>query len=159
MARVAPDFTVERWRILLVDDHDETREGYAAYLRYLGAEVFTAADGVEAVDAAFRFLPDVIVTDLSMPQMDGWQAVRLLRRDPRTRRIPVIAITAHLVDSTDATTMHAAGFDMFCVKPCRPSDLVRAIQSVLNARRALALPGPGRGHGAAPASERRFKSR
>jgi two-component system cell cycle response regulator DivK len=121
----------DTWRVLLVDDHDDTREGYATYLRCMGVDVEVASDGLELVEAARRLVPDVIVTDLSMPRMDGWQALRVLKQDPRTCFIPVVAITAEHGRGGEARRAQAAGFDGFCAKPCPPCDLLSAIHGAL----------------------------
>jgi two-component system cell cycle response regulator DivK len=135
MAMMATDLALSL-RVLLVDDHDDTREGYSLYLRHLGAQVAAAANGLEAVEAARAVLPDVVVTDLTMPGMDGWEVVRALRADRRTRSVPVIAMTAHVLDGSGTARALAAGFDGFCRKPCRPSDLVRTIHAVIDGERS-----------------------
>ena len=75
--------------VLVVDDFQDNREMYCEYLAFAGFRVIEAANGQEAVDQAFEKLPDVIIMDLSLPVMDGWEATRLLKRDERTRTIPV----------------------------------------------------------------------
>ena len=81
--------------ILVVDDYPDNREMYSAYLRFQGLEVMEAANGGEALAHAFERTPDLIVMDLSLPGVDGWQATRLLKADPRTKDVPVIAVTGH----------------------------------------------------------------
>ena len=123
-------------RVLLVEDHEDTREGYAAYLRLAGLHVDTAGNGLEAVQKTRRLQPDIVVMDLMMPKMDGWDAIRLLKADERTRFIPVIALTAQIVDGGEDARARAAGFDRFCRKPCPPSRLIETLQDVLRASRA-----------------------
>src|SRR6516162_9935826 len=81
--------------ILVVDDFDDNRQMYAEFLGYSGFKVIEASNGVEAVDKATDALPDVIVMDLSLPVLDGWEATRRLKADARTRHIPVLALTGH----------------------------------------------------------------
>jgi CheY-like chemotaxis protein len=115
--------------VLVVDDFEDNRAMYAVYLSYSGYDVVEAGDGVEAVDMATRRMPDVIVMDLSLPVMDGWEATRRLKSDDRTRHIPIIALTghAHAGQSRDA---RAAGCDAFLAKPCLPELLVEKVREL-----------------------------
>ena len=122
-------------RVLLVDDHEDSREGYAAYLRISGAHVDTAANGREGITKARELQPDVIVMDLNMPEVDGWRAIRWLKRKRRTRSIPVIAMSARIIDSSEEVRAREAGFDAACRKPCLPSKLVALIRGMLRARK------------------------
>jgi len=81
--------------VLLVDDFQDNREMYAMYLEHAGMQVAEAGNGHEALDQAFRLLPDLIVMDLSLPGIDGWEATRRLKADERTKKIPVVALTSH----------------------------------------------------------------
>src|SRR5881409_2770785 len=81
--------------VLVVDDFADNREMYSEYLSFSGYDVIEARNGKEAVDAAQARLPDIIIMDLSLPVMDGWEATRRLKADDRTRRIPVVALTGH----------------------------------------------------------------
>jgi two-component system cell cycle response regulator DivK len=125
--------------VLVVDDFDDNRAMYAVYLTYSGYEVIEAADGVEAVDMATRRLPDIIVMDLSLPLMDGWEATRRLKGDPRTQHIPIVALTGHALapHSRDA---ERAGCDAFLAKPCLPEMLVEKVQELI--RPASPAPAP-----------------
>ncbi len=116
--------------ILIVDDFDDNRQMYAEYLKYCGFEVVEASDGAEAIAKATEVLPDVVVMDLSLPVLDGWQATRQLKRDHRTRHIPVVALTGHALEghSQDARD---AGCDAFLAKPCLPEKLLETIQRML----------------------------
>ncbi|HEY7410371.1 MAG TPA: response regulator [Vicinamibacteria bacterium] len=82
-------------RILVVDDLADQRRMYGAYLEHEGYEVRTAANGTEAIALAVEFRPDLIVMDLSMPGLDGFEATRVLKQMERTRDIPVLALTAY----------------------------------------------------------------
>ena len=117
--------------ILVVDDYPDNREMYSAYLRFQGLEVVEAANGGEALAHAFARAPDLVVMDLSLPGVDGWQATRLLKADPRTKDIPVIAVTGHALAGAPEEAA-AAGCDGFLTKPCLPEDLLREIQRMLD---------------------------
>jgi len=112
----------QRHRILLVDDHHELREMYAEYLEYAGYEVAQAVNGHHAFDVALRRLPSLIVMDLAMPQLDGWEATRLLREDSRTEDIPIIALTG-FVGEEHAELARDAGCTLVVTKPCLPDEL------------------------------------
>ncbi len=117
--------------VLLVDDYPDNREAYALYLRYRGYRVEEAEDGHQALDQAFKTRPDLIVMDLSLPGLDGWQATRTLKNDPRTRSIPVIALTGHALEG-QSESARAAGCDAFITKPCEPNVLEAAIRKILD---------------------------
>ena len=119
--------------ILVVDDYADNREMYSAYLRFQGLEVVEAANGTEALEHAFGRRPDLVVMDLSLPGVDGWEATRLLKADARTKHIPVIAVTGHALAGAPERAA-AAGCDGFLTKPCLPEDLLREIQRMLEQR-------------------------
>jgi CheY-like chemotaxis protein len=119
--------------ILVVDDYADNREMYSAYLRFQGLEVVEAANGTEALEHAFERLPDLVVMDLSLPGVDGWEATRLLKADARTKHIPVIAVTGHALAGAPERAAEA-GCDGFLTKPCLPEDLLREIQRMLEQR-------------------------
>jgi CheY-like chemotaxis protein len=121
--------------ILIVDDYDDAREMYSEYLVYRGFRVVEALDGVQALEQAQTRQPDLILMDLSLPGMDGWEATRRLKADPRTAWIPVVALTGHALDGA-AESAAAAGCDAFVVKPCTPDDLVAKMWEVLQLSRA-----------------------
>jgi CheY-like chemotaxis protein len=116
--------------VLLVDDYPDAREMYREYLVFSGFDVAEASSGREAVDKAAAIQPDIILMDLSLPGMDGWEATRLLKGQPATEAIPVVALTGHALagHSEDA---RRAGCDAFITKPCLPDALVDAIRRVL----------------------------
>lgn len=119
--------------VLVVDDVAHGREIFAEYLEFRGFRVATAADGLEALDKAFELLPDIILMDLSLPQLDGWEATKRLKGDDRTRTIPIIALTAHALASAHDKAM-AAGCDSVVTKPCIPRDLEAEVRRQLAAR-------------------------
>jgi CheY-like chemotaxis protein len=124
-----------RGRVLLVDDYPDAREMYSEYLQFSGFDVIEAANGIEALDRAVDTNPDIILMDLSLPVMDGWEATRRLKADQRTAAIPVVALTGHALAGISEGAKRA-GCDAFVTKPCLPEDLVKEIQKVLNDRSA-----------------------
>ena len=123
--------------VLIVDDVDHGREICSEYLQFRGFRVATAADGQEALDKAFELLPDVILMDLSLPKIDGWEATRRLKNDDRTRAIPVVALTAHALASAHDKAMEA-GCDSVVTKPCLPKDLEAEVRRQLEGGDAAA---------------------
>jgi CheY-like chemotaxis protein len=119
--------------VLIVDDVDHGREICAEYLEFRGFRVATAVDGLEALDKAFALLPDVILMDLSLPGIDGWEATRRLKQDARTREIPVVALTAHALPSAHERAKEA-GCDSVVTKPCLPKDLEAEVRRQLAGR-------------------------
>lgn len=125
MGGSAPD-----WRptVLVVDDNIDARAISRMYLRAMGCRVYTAVDGVEGIARATERLPDVIVLDLEMPRLNGWDAARLLKQSPATGHIPIVALTAmHGARETSRT----AGCDAFLAKPCLPELLWWEIRLLL----------------------------
>ena len=90
---------------------------YKEYLKHVGCRVVTARDGLSALDRAAQHQPDVIVMDLAMPRLDGWEATKRLKRTKLTSEIPVIALSAVQMSGEGA---RAAGCDGFLAKPCSP---------------------------------------
>jgi CheY-like chemotaxis protein len=116
--------------ILLVDDFEDNRAMYAQFLTFSGFRVAEAANGSEALAKATQLLPDLVVMDLSLPVMDGWEATRRLKSDDRTRGIPVLALTGHALGG-HSEGARDAGCDGFVTKPCLPEDLVTEIRRML----------------------------
>jgi CheY-like chemotaxis protein len=127
--------TREATLVLLVDDVADQRELYSQYLRFLGHSVATARDGREAVAQAARLEPDVVVMDLSMPVMDGFEATRALKAHPDTREIPVVALPGY-ASYLPEEWARSAGCAAYVSKPCLPASLSEVI------RRVLRRPGP-----------------
>jgi CheY-like chemotaxis protein len=117
--------------ILVVDDYQDAREMYAEYLQFSGFRVAEARNGNEAVEQAFALHPDLILMDLSLPGMDGWEATRRLKADDRTRLIPIVALTGHALAGASEGAKRA-GCDSFVTKPCLPDDLVVEVKRMLN---------------------------
>jgi CheY-like chemotaxis protein len=106
--------------VLVVDDFADGRELVAEYLAFKGFSVSEATNGADAIDMARNTRPNIVLMDLSMPGIDGWEATRVLKADPRTQAIIIIAVTAHaLKGETDAA--REAGCDGVI---CKPFDLV-----------------------------------
>jgi CheY-like chemotaxis protein len=116
--------------ILIVDDYPDAVDILAIYLRAAGYRVSTAADGASAIAQAELHLPDLIVLDLELPRVSGFDVAARLRATPETRDIPLIAATGYShVRQLDRA--RAAGFDQVMVKPCDPDTLIREIERLL----------------------------
>jgi two-component system, cell cycle response regulator DivK len=120
--------------VLVVEDYQDAREMYAAYLHFSGYEVAEAMDGVQAIEKTLELMPDIILMDLALPKMDGWEATRRLKSDERTRHIPIVALTGHAL-AGHAEGARQAGCDSFVTKPCLPDALVAEIERMLLAVR------------------------
>jgi two-component system, cell cycle response regulator DivK len=118
--------------VLIVDDYEDNRDMYSQFLQFAGLRVAEAANGREALDKTTELMPDLIVMDLSLPGVDGWQATRIIKQDPKTRDILVLALTGHALEGASQGAKDA-GCDGFLTKPCLPEDLHREIQRMLGA--------------------------
>lgn len=119
--------------VLVVDDYEDARELYAESLLVLGFRVATAGNGVEAVEKARALGPDVILMDLSLPGIDGWEATRLLKCDDLTRHIPVVALTGHAPEHA-AERARSAGCDRLLIKPALPDQVVAEVRRAMASR-------------------------
>ena len=117
-------------KILLVEDHEELWDFLSRRLRRRGFDVVLAHDGQAGVDVARAERPDVILMDMNLPVMDGWTAARTLRADPDTKRIPIIALTAHAM-SGDRDRMLEAGCDDYHPKPVDFPQLLSQIDAAM----------------------------
>lgn len=124
-------------RILLVEDNELNRDMLSRRLALRGVTVSVAVDGVQAVGMALRERPDLILMDISLPEMDGWEATRRIKADPATRSIPVIALTAHAM-AGDRERSLDAGCDDFDTKPVEFERLLGKINALLAAAKAAA---------------------
>ena len=113
-------------KILLVEDHEEIWDFLSRRLRRRGFEVAVATDGQEGIDKSKSEAPDVILLDMNLPTVDGWSAAGLIRADPATATVPIIALTAHAM-SGDKDKAIAAGCTDYCPKPIDFSDLLAKI--------------------------------
>ena len=116
--------------ILVIDDTEDNREVYVQFFRYQGWRVEPAGDGVEGLRLASELKPAVIVLDLGLPRMDGWEVAERLKADAGTKGIPIIACTGHAVPELKSRAIKA-GVAEYVVKPCLPTDLVALIRKHL----------------------------
>jgi len=117
--------------VLVVDDTSDTLELYSLYLTGKGFKVPTARDGRSGIDAADRLQPDVIVMDHSLPGIDGLEATRRLKAEPRTSHIPVLILTAYPMRAVQAGALDGSA-DSFLTKPCLPEDLEQHLRQLLD---------------------------
>jgi two-component system cell cycle response regulator DivK len=117
-------------KILLVEDNEISRDILMRRLKHFGHEIIIAADGSQAIARAKSDRPDLILMDMTLPGMDGWDATRELRRRRETSRIPVIALTAHTLPA-DRDRALEAGCDEFEPKPVELEPLMRKIETLL----------------------------
>ncbi|MGD0281630.1 MAG: response regulator [Dissulfurispiraceae bacterium] len=122
-------------RILLVEDNEMNRDMLSRRLQRKGYDVTMAIDGEQGVNIARSESPDLILMDLSLPVLDGWEATRRLKAEPETRLIPVIALTAHAL-SGDKEKAIEAGCDDYDSKPIEFPRLLGKIESLLNRKPA-----------------------
>lgn len=115
-----------RRRVLLVEDDRDTREMYSLYLSHSGLDVTEASTGRCALELVRRTAPDVVVTDIAMPQMDGIELSRRLRAVPATRDVPIIAVSGQVTERVRESRV-----DVVLEKPCEPDRLLEAIHDVL----------------------------
>jgi len=120
----------ERFTILLVEDFDDARELYSTCLRASGYDVIEAATGADAVALARSASPDLILMDMLLPGIDGWQATAELKKDPALKHVPIVALTAHAL-SDERERIASLGCDGFLAKPCLPPDLIRTVDRLL----------------------------
>lgn len=118
-------------RILLVEDNEMNRDMLSRRLMRKGFDVVVAVDGAESLAAAASLAPDLILMDMSLPVIDGWEATRRLKADAATAAIPVIGLTAHAMDG-DRERCLAAGCDDFDTKPVDLARLLEKIQAQLH---------------------------
>jgi two-component system cell cycle response regulator DivK len=125
-------------KILLVEDNEMNRDMLCRRLQRRGYEVLIALDGAEGVAEAQTEVPDLILMDMSLPGLDGWEATRRLKGAPETRSIPIIALTAHTM-SGDRDKAIEAGCDDFDTKPVEFNRLLTKIEALLNMAAASLL--------------------
>jgi CheY-like chemotaxis protein len=125
----------DRPLVLHVQDDMEGRMMYAHWLADAGFRVEQAHKGLQALERAFDLLPSVVVTDLNIPGIDGYELTRRLRADVRTRRIPILAVTGYGPFTQDPSRADRAGCDAILSKPCSPEDLESAIRNLIDDQR------------------------
>lgn len=113
--------------ILVVDDEPDQREIYHAVLRHAGYAVLEAADAVSGIRIATESVPDLILLDIALPVMDGWEAVRLLKDEVTTAGIPVCAISARVLAGDEIGRVERAGFACYLLKPIEPRQVLKEV--------------------------------
>ncbi len=122
-------------KILLVEDNQDSREGLARRLQRRGYEILQACDGQQGVALARSACPDLILMDMNLPVIDGWEATRQLKAAAETQDLPIIALTAHALASDRTKTLEAGCTD-YHTKPVDLTRLLAQIEAVLKSRRA-----------------------
>jgi len=117
-------------KILVVEDNQDNREMVVKVLKFHGYQVVEAVDGEEAIEKAKSENPDLILLDIYLPKMDGYEATKILKRDGRLKDIPVIALTAHAMKGNREEAL-AAGCDGYIPKPIDVRELPKQIQHFL----------------------------
>lgn len=120
-------------RLLLVEDFEDAREMYRMSLEFLGFRVFTARDAIEGLEVARKEMPDLILMDAGLPGLSGWDAVAIIKADPRLQRIPLLMLTGHVLKESEERAARA-GADGFIPKPCLPDELAKEIRAALAVR-------------------------
>ena len=125
--------------MLLVEDDRDGRRLYAEWLTQAGFKVEQAHNGLQALERAFELIPHVVVTDLNIPGIDGYELTKRLKQDPRTRSVPVLAVTGYAAFAADPGRAQRAGCDAVLEKPCSPEDLETAVRNLIsNTRKSVA---------------------
>lgn len=126
--RVQPN--VARPIILLAEDNDDARRVYGLILRHFGYTVVEAIDGAEAIRLVHEVRPDLVLMDIGLPHLDGWEASRILKSDVATATIPVLAFSARVDSELDL--VERCTFDGYILKPISPTELVRRVRAYLS---------------------------
>ncbi len=121
--------------VLIVEDNEDNRIVYSTILRHHGFRVTEALDGEEGIAKARRDLPDIILMDISIPLIDGWEVTQTLKRDASTSHIPIIALTAHAMPGDRERAMEV-GCDGYLAKPCEPRAVLAEVNRLLSRPRA-----------------------
>ena len=116
--------------VLIVEDNEDNRIVYSTMLRHFGFAVDEAENGAEGILKARANLPDVILMDIAIPLVDGWEAVQRLKKDPTTAHIPIVALTAHAMPA-DRERAIQVGCDGYLAKPCEPRAVVEEVRRLL----------------------------
>lgn len=116
--------------VLLVEDNEDNRMIYRLILEHFGYTVLEAPDGADGIRIAKEQGPDLILMDISIPVIDGWEATRILKGDDATRHIPIVALTAHAL-AKDRTRAEEVGCDGYLAKPVAPRRVVEEVERFL----------------------------
>lgn len=125
-----PDQLVAGWTILIIEDEPDNVNVVRKVMEFHGANVYEAENGIDGLQMLTNMTPSLILLDLSMPQMDGWEVLKTLRSKSNLAHLPVIALTAHAMSGDEETVM-SAGFDGYIPKPIRINTLLPKIQEAL----------------------------
>ena len=125
-----PKDTLKDWSVLVVDDDPDSLNIVEALTSHFGADTHTAENGQQGLELARQIRPTIIITDLSMPIMDGWQMIGKLKNDRATAEIPIIALTAHAMVG-DREKAIAAGCHNYLPKPLNPSSFINDLLALL----------------------------
>ena len=120
--------------VLLVEDNEDNRTVYRTILEHFGYQVIEARNGEDGIRMAREDRPDLVLMDISIPIVDGWEATRILKNDPATSGIPIIALTAHAL-ATDRAKAQEVGCDGYLAKPCEPRRVVAEVEKFIGAGR------------------------
>ena len=116
--------------VLLVEDNEDNRDIYTTLLRHVGYEVLEAVDGEHALQLVEQRTPDLVLLDISLPKLDGWQVARRLKAGELTSKVPIAALTAHAYQS-DREIAAAIGFDAYLAKPVEPRDVYACVKELI----------------------------
>ena len=119
-----------RKKILIVEDSDDTRFVYSAILKLDGYDILEAADGVAGLASAIEHHPDLIITDINMPGLNGFEVAQRVRADDRTASIPIVAVTGTFLQGTESEAAKTL-FDRLFFKPMRPSEVLVEVRQLL----------------------------
>jgi CheY-like chemotaxis protein len=123
--------------VLVAEDDPNALSGYVEFLNTAGFVASGCASGGEALTSALDHLPDIVVTDIAMPGLDGFSLAAALRGEPRTKHVPILGLTAHWTPEIQ-NDAHKAGFSAMLLKPCLPAHLLAEIERVLRHSRLMA---------------------
>jgi DNA-binding response OmpR family regulator len=116
--------------LLIVDDDRNARDGYRLYLSSKGFEVLAVSGGADALEFVKRAIPDLVVLDLGLPDIDGWEVARRLKNSDETSSVPIIAFSGRSMQHEQVSALRA-GCDLYLTKPCAPEKLLTAIHKLL----------------------------
>jgi two-component system cell cycle response regulator DivK len=122
--------------VLLVEDNEDNRTVYRTILEHFGYQVIEARNGEDGIRMAREDHPDLILMDISIPLIDGWEATKILKADPATSTIPIIALTAHAL-ATDRAKAQEVGCDGYLAKPCEPRRVVAEVEKFIGSGREV----------------------
>lgn len=122
--------------VLLVEDNEDNRTVYRTILEHFGYHVIEARNGEDGIRIAREERPNLILMDISIPVVDGWEATKILKSDPATEDIPIIALTAHAL-ATDRAKASEVGCDGYLAKPCEPRRVVAEVEKFIGAGREV----------------------